>query len=58
MEAIAYRVKEQRIFLCGIAKNERDNIDADDLEILKKLARQFKPGVIRHARENDYAIAS
>jgi len=34
-------VKERSIFLYGFAKNERDNIDADDLEILKKLARQF-----------------
>ncbi|RNJ51476.1 hypothetical protein D1O30_03010 [Methylocystis hirsuta] len=40
---IAYRVKERSIFLYGFAKNERDNIDADDLEILKKLARQFLP---------------
>ncbi|MFO1125620.1 MAG: type II toxin-antitoxin system RelE/ParE family toxin [Methylocystis sp.] len=40
---IAYRVKERSIFLYGFAKNERDNIDAEDLEILKRLARQFLP---------------
>lgn len=40
---IAYRVKERSIFLYGFAKNERDNIDAEDLEILKMLARQFLP---------------
>ncbi len=38
---IAYRVKERGVFLYGFAKNERDNIGVDDLEILKKLGRQF-----------------
>ncbi|MFO1104315.1 MAG: type II toxin-antitoxin system RelE/ParE family toxin [Methylocystis sp.] len=40
---IPYRLKERSIFLYGFAKNERDNIDAEDLEILKGLARQFLP---------------
>ena len=34
---IPYRLKERSIFLYGFAKNERDNIDAEDLEILKEL---------------------
>ena len=38
---IAYRTKTRSIFLYGFAKNARDNIDRDDLEILKKLARRF-----------------
>lgn len=40
---IAYRAKERSVFLYGFAKNERDNIDEEDLEILKRLARQFLP---------------
>lgn len=40
---IAYRTATRSIFLYGFAKNERDNIDADDLEILKMLARRFLP---------------
>lgn len=38
---IAYRTKTRSVFVYGFAKNERDNIDRDDLEILKKLARRF-----------------
>lgn len=40
---VAFRAKERSIFLYGFAKNERDNIDAEDFELLKKLARQFLP---------------
>lgn len=40
---VAYRAGTRSIFLYGFAKNERDNIGAEDLEILKKLARQFLP---------------
>jgi len=46
-------VKERSIFLYGFAKNERDNIDADDLELLKKLARQF---LLMSAAEIERAI--
>jgi hypothetical protein len=35
---IAYRRLRRAVFLYGFAKNERDNIDADDLVRLKKLA--------------------
>jgi hypothetical protein len=35
---IAYRRLGRAVFLYGFAKNERDNIDADDLARLKKLA--------------------
>lgn len=38
---IAFRVGELSIFLYGFAKNERDNVGSDDLEILKKLAQRF-----------------
>ncbi|MGD9657695.1 MAG: type II toxin-antitoxin system RelE/ParE family toxin [Methylocystis sp.] len=38
---IAYHVGERSIFLYGFAKSERDNIGAEDLEILKKLAGQL-----------------
>jgi len=50
---IAYRVKERGVFLYGFAKNERDNIGVDDLEILKKLGRQF---LAMSADEIDRAI--
>jgi hypothetical protein len=35
---IAYRRLGRAVFLYGFAKNERDNVDADDLARLKKLA--------------------
>jgi hypothetical protein len=38
---IAYRAKTRSIFLYGFPKNVTANIDRDDLEILKKLARRF-----------------
>ena len=38
---IAYRTKARAIFLYGFAKNERDNIDDDDLEDLKNTAAIF-----------------
>jgi len=38
---IAYRAKTRSVFLYGFAKNVTANIDRDDLEILKKLARRF-----------------
>lgn len=39
--AIAYRRRSRAVFLYGFAKNERDNIDDDDLDDLKKAARLF-----------------
>ncbi len=38
---IAFRAAQRSVFLYGFAKNERDNIDATELDDLKKLARQF-----------------
>jgi hypothetical protein len=38
---IAYRLGDRAIFLLGFAKNERDNIDDDELDELKVLARGF-----------------
>lgn len=38
---IAYRAKTRSIFLYGFAKNAAANIDREDLEVLKKLARRF-----------------
>jgi hypothetical protein len=38
---IAYRRLGRAVFLYGFAKNERDNIDPDDLARLKKLAAVY-----------------
>jgi hypothetical protein len=38
---IAFRATHRSVFLYGFAKNERDNIDATELDDLKKLARQL-----------------
>jgi hypothetical protein len=38
---IAWRRSERAIFRLGFAKNERDNIDDDELDELKGLARDF-----------------
>jgi hypothetical protein len=35
---IAYHAKHRAVFLLGFAKNERDNIDDDQLASLKKIA--------------------
>jgi hypothetical protein len=35
---IAFRAKHRAVFLLGFAKNERDNIDDDQLAMLKKIA--------------------
>lgn len=35
---IAFRCRERAFFLYGFAKNERDNIDNDELESLKEMA--------------------
>jgi hypothetical protein len=36
---IAYRRGDRAVFLLGFAKSERDNIEADELEVLKTRAR-------------------
>lgn len=38
---IAYRRADRAIFLLGFAKNERDNVDDEELDELKALARGF-----------------
>ena len=38
---IAYRRKEKAFFALGFAKNERANIDRDDLRALRLLAREL-----------------
>jgi hypothetical protein len=38
---IAFRSGARAVFLYGFAKNERSNIDAEELEEFRRLARQF-----------------
>ena len=38
---IAYRVGDFAVFLFGFAKNERDNIDDRELDVLQSTARQW-----------------
>jgi len=38
---IAYRGPQRSVYLYGFAKNERDNIDAEELNDLKELAKRF-----------------
>ena len=38
---IAFRAAQRSVFLYGFAKNERDNIDATELDDLKKIAKQL-----------------
>ena len=52
---IAYRAGDLAVFLYGFAKNDRENIDADELATLKELATAFlKAGAAgMEAMEND-----
>ncbi len=38
---IAYRRSERAVFLFGVAKNERDNVDDDELETLRERGQVF-----------------
>ena len=38
---VAYRENERAVFLYGFAKSERENIDLDDLEALRLVARDW-----------------
>jgi hypothetical protein len=38
---IAYRRRERAVFLFGFAKNERDNVDDDELETLRERGQVF-----------------
>jgi len=49
---IAFRTKVRAVFLLGFAKNERENISADELAALRELVK-----VWLHAPERDIATA-
>ncbi|WP_145206900.1 MULTISPECIES: type II toxin-antitoxin system RelE/ParE family toxin [Sphingomonadaceae] len=38
---VAYRTEERAFFLYGFAKNERDNIEDDELQTLRDIAAEF-----------------
>jgi hypothetical protein len=38
---VGYRVKDRAVFLLGFAKNERENIEADELLSLRKIAQTW-----------------
>lgn len=48
---IAYRRLGRAVFLYGFAKNERDNIDDDDLARLKKLATVYLGAAIKQLED-------
>jgi hypothetical protein len=38
---VAYRVKGRAVFLYGFAKNERDNIDSDELQVFRTIGANW-----------------
>jgi hypothetical protein len=38
---MAFSAKERTVFLCGFAKNERDNIGPDELDFWRRVASAF-----------------
>ena len=54
---IAVRRGDRAVFLYGFAKNERSNIDADELEEFRRLARGFlgltAPQIAKLLAENE-----
>ncbi len=38
---VAYRIKERAVFLLGFAKSELDNIDANELQSLRRFAEKW-----------------
>ncbi len=38
---VGYRAKDRAVFLLGFAKNERENIDSNELLSLRELARKW-----------------
>jgi hypothetical protein len=38
---VAYRIKERAVFLFGFAKNEMENIDADQLRTARDIAKKL-----------------
>ena len=56
---IVFRLKGLAIFVHGFAKNERDNIDADELAALRKLAADmlnYDDAALGSAQENKTLI--
>lgn len=56
---ILFRVETLAFFIHGFAKNERDNIDADELAALRKLAAEmlnYDDAALRSAQENKTLI--
>jgi hypothetical protein len=49
---IAYRARARSVFVFGFAKNERDNIDADELATARDIARSWL-----NASEDGLALA-
>lgn len=66
---IAYRVKERAVFLYGFTKNERENIEPDELADLRLVARGWleaaserietalKEGAIQEVRHDEESDA-
>jgi len=66
---VAYRVKERAVFLYGFAKNERENIEPDELADLRLVARGWleaaserieaalKDGAIQEVRHDEESDA-
>ncbi|RNJ48752.1 type II toxin-antitoxin system RelE/ParE family toxin [Methylocystis hirsuta] len=66
---VAYRVKERAVFLYGFAKNERENVEPDELEDLRLVARGWleatserietalKDGAIQEVRHDEESDA-
>jgi hypothetical protein len=44
---IAYRAKTRSVFLFGFAKNERDNVDDDELTTLREIAKGWFAADVR-----------
>lgn len=38
---VGYRMKDRAVFLLGFAKNERENIEADELLSLREIAHKW-----------------
>lgn len=52
---VAYRIEDRAVFLYGFAKNERENIEPDELEGLREVAHLWlaaTPGEIAAALED------
>jgi hypothetical protein len=52
---VAYRANDRAVFLCGFAKNDRENISPDELEFLRKLAVNWLSADAARIREETVA---